>query len=1457
MKIKNYFIKKNKLILVALLISSMVTLLGSANAQTVLLSPTGAGGFESGTFAGSGWTVVNGSNNKWYVGTPQVPSAGTYGAYIDKNTAGPYQYTTIAAFTNHFYRDIAFPSGATNIILSFKWKCQGESSFDFLQAFLVPTTTTPVAGTQLASGQLGSNLNLNGGTTYSTATFTLSNALAGTTQRLVFTWVNDGSLGTQPPAAVDEVSVTYAPPCSGTPSGGTTVSSSNGPCSGASFTLSLTGNSSGTGITYQWKSSPTGSGYTNISGATNATLTTSQTSSTYYQCLVTCTSSGFNATSSALQVIMNAYGTCGCGAYAASNATDIADDEILNVTLGTMNNTSVCGALAGGAGSIAYEYSNYTNIIAGPSLTQGLTYSGAVTIGFCNGFAYTTSYAVYIDYNKNGSFADAGELVSNQQGLTAAVAGTAFPFSITIPATALTGITRMRIVDVEGTLIPSPTGTYTWGETEDYCVTIAAGTQCSGSPASSTTIASANPACYNTAFNLSLGSTYTNLGITYQWQSAADVSGIPGTFSNISGATAATYSATQTSTVWYHCLINCSNSGLTTTSSNLKVTTQLCYCIPSYATGCAADRISNFILNTLSNNSGATCVASPAGYSVYGTSPSNQTTTLTPGASYTSTITVVTGNTNGTGVAIWIDYNDNGVFDVSENNNNGATKFASNTTGTLVVNIPVNAPPGQHRMRVRSMRNTNSNAIDPCLAGNATGEAEDYTVTIAAPSASSNPVCEGDTLYLFAIPTGANSYSWSGPNGFSSTLQNPKIAHATAAVAGLYTVNVVIGSSSYSPTATAVFHAKPSVSTTSNSPFCSATQNLNLQTTAPTGVSFSWTGPGGFTSSSQNTSITTPSNSVSGTYKVVVTDGFGCRDSSTKAITIYALPTIGITVIGSANICSGQTTTDLQATGAGVTGAYSWSNTETTSLITVSNAGNFSVTGTDANGCINTQSQVISASTPPAAPVVTPTGTITICFNLSGPIAQTISCTNYSANLLWSTSETTSNISVDYEDIFTLTYTDNAGCFATSNGITTIFDGIAPSITCPADVVSCNTSPALGVPTTSDNCSVATVSNNAPQVFPAGNTDVTWTATDFNNNSSTCVQHVFINSAPIISACPAIISQCDNHAATWTDPTATGTPAASVVCVPASGATFAAGTTSVTCTATNSCGSDACSFTVTINETPVISACPANISQCDNHIATWTDPTATGTPAASVSCSPASGSTFATGTTTVACTATNSCGSSSCSFTVTINEGPVISACPANISQCDNHIATWTDPTATGAPAATVSCSPASGSTFATGTTVVTCTASNNCGNDQCSFTVTINETPVISACPVNIVQCDNHVATWTDPTATGTPAASVVCVPASGSTFSTGATTVTCTATNACGSNACSFNVIINESPVFINVPSDITQCDNHTVTYANPTASGSPFLQISRSVIITQSHMRIQLLPGRQHQQ
>src|SRR6185436_11418864 len=92
-----------------------------AGAQT-LISPTTDGGFENGnTFALNGWTAVLDANSKWYVGT-FAKSAGTYGAYIDVNasagTANNYNSGAIRA--SHFYKDVTFPAGATNIVLSFK-----------------------------------------------------------------------------------------------------------------------------------------------------------------------------------------------------------------------------------------------------------------------------------------------------------------------------------------------------------------------------------------------------------------------------------------------------------------------------------------------------------------------------------------------------------------------------------------------------------------------------------------------------------------------------------------------------------------------------------------------------------------------------------------------------------------------------------------------------------------------------------------------------------------------------------------------------------------------------------------------------------------------------------------------------------------------------------------------------------------------------------------------------------------------------------------------------------------------------------------------------------------------------------------------------------------------------------------------------------------------------------------
>ncbi|MBI3195756.1 MAG: HYR domain-containing protein, partial [Ignavibacteriae bacterium] len=124
---------------------------------------------------------------------------------------------------------------------------------------------------------------------------------------------------------------------------------------------------------------------------------------------------------------------------------------------------------------------------------------------------------------------------------------------------------------------------------------------------------------------------------------------------------------------------------------------------------------------------------------------------------------------------------------------------------------------------------------------------------------------------------------------------------------------------------------------------------------------------------------------------------------------------------------------------------------------------------------------------------------------------------------------------------------------------------------------------------------------------------------------------------------------------------------------------------------------------------------------------------------------PASGSVFPIGTTTVNCTATNNSGSASCSFTVTVTPlgiAPTLT-CPANIVTNNNPgtggaVVNYTV-TSTGDPAPSVTCTPASGSVFPIGTTTVNCTATNANGSVSCSFTVTVidNEPPSIT-CSVN-----------------------------------------------------------------------------------------------------------------------
>jgi gliding motility-associated-like protein len=211
--------------------------------------------------------------------------------------------------------------------------------------------------------------------------------------------------------------------------------------------------------------------------------------------------------------------------YLNSNATQTADEEILNVSLGTagslLNNSSTCGNTGGAAGnglqaSILNQYSNYTTVssVPVPSLAPGATVPYALTLGYCgSSFAYSNMAKMYIDYNRNGAFEAAEQVVATNYGARA-LSGDIVTGTFTVPTTASPGRTLMRVVYVESSVV-NPTGTYTWGETEDYAIMI-------GTSAASQTWTEATTTL---GTNTTLAYTPTSFGTKTITYTAADANG--------------------------------------------------------------------------------------------------------------------------------------------------------------------------------------------------------------------------------------------------------------------------------------------------------------------------------------------------------------------------------------------------------------------------------------------------------------------------------------------------------------------------------------------------------------------------------------------------------------------------------------------------------------------------------------------------------------------------------------------------------------------------------------------------------------------------------------------------------------------------------------------------------------------------------------------------------------------
>jgi gliding motility-associated-like protein len=217
---------------------------------------------------------------------------------------------------------------------------------------------------------------------------------------------------------------------------------------------------------------------------------------------------------------------------------------------------------------------------------------------------------------------------------------------------------------------------------------------------------------------------------------------------------------------------------------------------------------------------------------------------------------------------------------------------------------------------------------------------------------SNGPVCANTQLIMNA--TGAASYVWSGPSGFNSSLPTINVSQAPVAMNGNYTV---VGTDGNGCTNTATFsqivYDLP-VPVIFNSHAC-INDNLNLQVSG--GITYFWTGPGGYTSTAQSPVITNANMANQGQYTVVLTGVGNCTSAAVADAVIFGRPVISYS--GTPEVCSGGKFVFNGQGGVTYNWVIPWgmiSNGNTYSISTLSPdlQTTYTLVGFDVNGCSNT-----------------------------------------------------------------------------------------------------------------------------------------------------------------------------------------------------------------------------------------------------------------------------------------------------------------------------------------------------------------------------------------------------------------------------------------------------------------------------------------------------------------------
>lgn len=445
--------------------------------------------------------------------------------------------------------------------------------------------------------------------------------------------------------------------------------------------------------------------------------------------------------------------------------------------------------------------------------------------------------------------------------------------------------------------------------------------------------------------------------------------------------------------------------------------------------------------------------------------------------------------------------------------------------------------------------------------------------TVGTTAANTGSYCSGSTIQLNT--PAATSYTWSGPGGFSSSVQNPTISPSTPTMSGTYTVSAIIGQCLTTGTTDVLVNPTPTITVNSAS-LCSG-QSTTL--TAGGATSYTW-----------NTGPTTATISISPTVTTNYTisgSASGCSNSTTTSVPVNPTPTVSV---NSPTLCVGQNTI-LTASGAST---YSWNTGPTTTTISISPTvtTNYTVIGSSSANCTNTAITSVTVNPNPTITV----NSAALCSGQSATLTA-----GGASTYTWNTGPTTATISIS--PTVTTNYTvsgSSAGC----SGSATSAVSVTPTPTLsPVSVTIC--------PGNTATLSVSGASNYTWN--PGSTTGPTYTASPANNTTYTIIgangsctaaatASVTIGAGISITANSPSICIGDTVALTASGATSytwsTGENTASISVNPTVTTTYTIDGVNGLCSGTNTTA-------VTVNPLPIITPVPT-ASVCAGQTATLT-----------------------------------------------------------------------------------------------------------------------------------------------------------------------------------------------------------------------------------------------------------